>query len=228
MFNLIGSGLINSRKKQQSSTIPDNVLLFLRGTDSVTLDSSNVSKTIAVEQGTPAISSTQFKFSEYGTSLYIPSGAALSVPISELNLTTDFTVWTMEAWIYTVTDSGVSGGLIFGTYNQANNQSSRYLFTTKRYPTDATFATYSMPIGQWNYWKSVRNGNNYKLIVNGSLITERSFTAATSIDNKNWIGRSVGDNNIDSWRLDAYLQDFIITGNVADDSLVIPTSPKYL
>ena len=231
----IGLDIVKLTLKADPGTAPigdvdDNVLLFLPGIVSPIQDFSNVPKALTIEDGAPSIATSEFKFPERGSSLLLPQSASISFPINDVDLTVTHTFWTMEAWVYLISDDIAQGGLIYGTYNNSSGgQSRRMIFTTKRFPSDSVGgnSSYSMPTGQWNYWKATRAETDFRLIVNGVQVIQRSYSPQVTLSGKNWIGRSVGDNNLNGWQLNGYLQDFIITEGVADNSLTVPTAPKF-
>ena len=212
MFNLIGSGLINSKKKA-IITPSDPTVKALFHFDS---DFSDVKGNTVNLIGSPTLSTAQSKFG--GSSFYADSTShRIEIPSTE-NLALGTENFIFEFFCYAVTTAQKNFNVL-----DTNNLSSDIFFYTRDNNINlfygGTKITTPCPSGQQNYVALTREGGLIKLYVNGvKASTDYNFgTGSLGTATKLTIGTTFGNN--------IYIDELRLSIGSIQTPTVVPTAP---
>ena len=193
---------------------PVVILLHGEGTNGSTtiVDSSYYATQFGTSQGTPQISTTQYKF---GTASLYVSSASLRTPTSSL-YTFGEKDFTIEFWCYasTYVTTRFCGNLntTFTTnaWYLGTNASSQILFAAfNTSPSTIVTTTSTVPINTWNHIALVRNGTTFMIFLNGILSAANNVSGI--LDGYAASRLSIGDAGENANYFNGYLDEFCIT-----------------
>jgi hypothetical protein len=203
--------------KPYLNSVPDDpVVLLLHGEGSIIADSSYYN-TQFTTTGSPAISTTQFKFGS--ASINFPGSAGINTPSAFL-YTFGANDFTIEFWSYATTyntirfTGNLTGAFAANNWYLGTNSSSQLILGVYNINTSAAIltATSAIPINCWNHIALVRNGNNFMIFINGVL--NNSTTSSLTIDNGITSKISFGYDGQANF-FTGYLDEICITKNIA-------------
>ena len=203
--------------KPYLNSVPDDpVVLLLHGEGSTITDSSYYN-TQFTTTGSPAISTSQFKFGS--ASINFSGSAGINTP-STLLYTFGANDFTIEFWCYATTyntirfTGNLTGAFAANNWYLGTNNSSQLILGVYNINTSAAIltGTSAIPINCWNHIALVRNGNAFMVFINGVL--NNSTTSSLTIDNGTTSKISFGYDGQSNF-FTGYLDEICITKNIA-------------